>query len=552
MIGKVRRGGRVAGLLRYLYGPGRANEHVNPHLVAGWREPDELELPLRAGGKRDFTRLTTLLRQPCAAIGEAERVWHCIVRAAPQDRDLTDAEWAYVAREVMHRTGLAPYGQEAEAVRWVAVHHGDNHIHIVATIARQDGGKARTSNDFYRLREVCRAVEAELGLRRTAPGDRTAAKRPTRAEREQAGRRGWSQIPRETLRRHVAAAAAATLSTEDLIARLAQVGVRVRLRRRDDGEVVGYAVALDHHRTAAGALVWYGGGALAADLTWPKLRARWRRTPQDELREKVAAAARAALGEQDFFRRLAEQGVLVRLRHSQTNPGQVTGYAVSLPGMTRTPGRDRWGSGEPIWYAGGRLAGWLTLPRLRRRWRTGGEDWARAEREALYGEAAQAASAAAARIRQDPASAADAAWAAADSLRVAAAALGNPVLAKAADEYERAARTPYGRIPAPSPEGIRLRSAVRLLALSGTMSRDTTLAGVVVIGALTSLVAAVADLRRAQQRAAQEAAARQAANRLLTQVTVSATPPAHLHPVRLPQDPPGQSESMVREPRHGW
>ena len=80
--------------------------------------------------------------------------------------------------------------------------------------------------------------------------------------------------------------------------------------------------------------------ALAADLTWPKLCARWRRTPRDELREKVAAAARDARGEEEFFHRLAEQGVLVRLRHSQTNPGQVTGYAVSLPGMTRTAGRD--------------------------------------------------------------------------------------------------------------------------------------------------------------------------------------------------------------------
>ncbi|MCT9932265.1 hypothetical protein N5079_18860 [Planotetraspora sp. A-T 1434] len=101
-------------------------------------------------------------------------------------------------------------------------------------------------------------------------------------------------------------------------------------------------------------------------------------------------------------------------------------------------------------------AAWLSLPQLRRLWRTAEEGWTRAEREALYGEAAHAASAAAARIRQDPASAADAARAAADVLRVAAAALGNPVLARAAEEYDRAARNAYGRIPKPSPEGIRL------------------------------------------------------------------------------------------------
>ena len=67
-------------------------------------------------------------------------VWHCAVRAAPQDRMLSDDEWAQIAGDIMHRTGVAPYGQEDDAVRWVAVRHGDDHIHIVAMLARQDGG----------------------------------------------------------------------------------------------------------------------------------------------------------------------------------------------------------------------------------------------------------------------------------------------------------------------------------------------------------------------------------------------------------------------------
>src|SRR6185312_17010867 len=37
VIGRVlARGSNLAGLLYYLYGPGKACEHVNPHLVAGW------------------------------------------------------------------------------------------------------------------------------------------------------------------------------------------------------------------------------------------------------------------------------------------------------------------------------------------------------------------------------------------------------------------------------------------------------------------------------------------------------------------------------------
>ncbi len=60
--------------------------------------------------------------------------------------------------------------------------------------------------------------------------------------------------------------------------------------------------------------------------------------------------------------------------------------------------------------------------------------------------------------------AADAAWAAADTLHAAAAALGSRVLRQAADSYDRAARAPYGRIPAPGQPGNNLRRTARLLS----------------------------------------------------------------------------------------
>jgi hypothetical protein len=103
---------------------------------------------------------------------------------------LSDDEWAQLACEIMHRTGLAPYGQEDQAVRWVAVRHAANHIHLVAMLARQDGTRPRLWNDYYRIGEACRAAEHRFGLRATAPRDRTAAHRPTRAESEKARRRG--------------------------------------------------------------------------------------------------------------------------------------------------------------------------------------------------------------------------------------------------------------------------------------------------------------------------------------------------------------------------
>jgi hypothetical protein len=229
MIGKVcPRGGRVAGLLYYLYAPGRHEEHTDPHLIAGWRHPAELEPPLRPDGHRDFRQLNGLLQQPHDALGERgfdRPVWHCSVRAAPGDRTLSDDEWAQVACEVMDRVGLAPYGQEDEAVRWVAVRHAADHIHIVAMLARQDGTRPKLWNDYYQVGKACRAAEDRFGLRATAPRDRTAARRPTRAESEKARRHGLREPPRVTLRRPVATAAAGASSEQQFFARLDTEGI---------------------------------------------------------------------------------------------------------------------------------------------------------------------------------------------------------------------------------------------------------------------------------------------------------------------------------------
>src|SRR6266851_1002715 len=100
VIGKVIRGSNARGLLRYLYGPGKANEHTDPHLVAAFGDPRELEPDLRSDGSRDLRRLGGLLSQPLALdpLGACGKpVWHCSVRAAPGDRMLSDEEWGQVA-----------------------------------------------------------------------------------------------------------------------------------------------------------------------------------------------------------------------------------------------------------------------------------------------------------------------------------------------------------------------------------------------------------------------------------------------------------------------
>jgi hypothetical protein len=280
VIGKVIRGTHAGRLLYYLYGPGQAYEHTDPHLVAGFSDPHELEPDRHRDGSRDLRRLTGLLAQPMAALagpGYDKPAWHCAVRAAPGDRILSDLEWAQVAARIMQRTGLAAEHDEL-GVRWVAVRHAADHVHIVATLARQDGGRPRVWNDFYRVREACRDAERWFALCPTAPGDRTAARRSTRAESEQAARRGWDETPRARLHREVSVAAAGAGTEQEFFTRLEQTGVAVRKRLStiNPGEVTGYAVGLPQHTTKDGGIVWYGGGKLAADLTLPKLRHRWR------------------------------------------------------------------------------------------------------------------------------------------------------------------------------------------------------------------------------------------------------------------------------------
>jgi len=465
VIGKVcPRGQDLAGLIRYLYGPGRREEHTDPHIIAGYRDPADLEPPLRANGTRDFRRLTGLLQLPHDALGKwgyAKPVWHTSMRAAPEDRMLSDAEWAGIARDVMHRTGLCPRGDEDDAVRWIAIRHGPDHIHLVAMLARQDRTRPRLWNERYRVRDACLAAEERYGLRSTAPADRTAARRPTRAETGKAERQHRDEPARLALRRHVSTAAASAASTEE------------------------------------------------------------------------------------FFAKLDQAGVLVRKRYSVTNPGQVTGYAVALPGDTAK-------DGAPVWYGGGKLAADLSWPRLAQRWtRPARPDSPLTpdEADAVWEYAARTAADATARIRfytatGNPAAAADAACAASDALHTAAAALDSRDLLRAADELDRAARQPWGRIPPPSPAGNQLRHAARLISAYAYLTGDRTLTPIVLLVRLAALAEALAELRESQQRAAQAAAALRAARHLRT--ATRPAPPTARPPGRPATTPPPPKQSRPR------
>jgi relaxase-like protein len=291
VIGKVSRGWRVYGLIAYLFGPGRHNEHTDPHVVASWDGcPDLHQPPEHAPGVFEVGGLADLLTAPAVAAGVPQRepprdsggtrpagpVWHCSLRAAPEDRELSDDEWAEVVADVLHRTGIAPR-DDPGACRWVAVRHAPDHVHIAAVLVRQDTlTRTHPHRDYLRVGEACQAAEARYGLRRTTRrGDRTAPRAPTRAEREKAARHRQPDTPRDRLRRYAQTAAARAASVEEFLDLVARVTVRTRVRRDTAGRVTGYALAELGDRDRHGQQVWFSGRALAPDLTVPALAARW-------------------------------------------------------------------------------------------------------------------------------------------------------------------------------------------------------------------------------------------------------------------------------------
>lgn len=123
MIPKIILGkGDTRRLIAYLFGKGTANEHVDPHLVASWNgfAPDPGRSPHR-DPKEVEKQLHTQLDQPVAILGRRApktTVWHCPLRAAPEDPILTDAQWAEIALRIVAAAASPPPETQKPAAGW--------------------------------------------------------------------------------------------------------------------------------------------------------------------------------------------------------------------------------------------------------------------------------------------------------------------------------------------------------------------------------------------------------------------------------------------------
>ncbi|MFC9847896.1 relaxase/mobilization nuclease domain-containing protein [Streptomyces sp. NPDC060223] len=274
----VKPGNRTYGVLAYLFDKGDANEHTDQHIVASWDDfvpdPGPWDSP---GHKQRLGQLTRALDLRVKQAGDKAsegHVWHCSIRAAPEDRILTDAEWAAIARRVLHATGIAPDG-DPDGCRWVAVRHAEDHIHIVATKVRGDLRRPRNWNDYHRAMNELRAVEDDFDLTRVTHGPEAAAgtsavKRSTRAEEEKAKRLGHDKTARERLRHTVRTALSHANDLDEFFNLLADAGLQVETRTLPSGDLQGYKVALPDDGTP----IWFSGSSLATDLSLPQIRQR--------------------------------------------------------------------------------------------------------------------------------------------------------------------------------------------------------------------------------------------------------------------------------------
>ncbi|MEU9111188.1 mobilization protein [Streptomyces sp. NPDC048483] len=278
MIAAIKPAGtKTRGLLAYLYGRGTHDEHFDPHIVAAFAM-----LAMPDPGRDENATLTELghyLDEPVrlrnSEFGKpvTDHVWHCPVRAAPEDRYLSDAEWGEIAQRIVAAASIAPEGDDL-ACRWIAVRHADDHIHILATTVREDGRRPKLHDSGIRVGDECREIEKDYGLRRLKKGDGTGTRRPTQAEMHKAERLGWEQPAQQWLEDRIRAAIPHVTDAEELLAYLEADGVLLKVKRGPSGDPLGYAAGRPGDLNGKHEQIFHPGGRIAPDLSLPKLKAR--------------------------------------------------------------------------------------------------------------------------------------------------------------------------------------------------------------------------------------------------------------------------------------
>ncbi len=320
------RGKDMAGLMRYLYGPGKANEHTEQHLVAAshdlefayagrlsggeaselgrvveasWHEQVAEANALVGAGRGGVSRASLKTGDGAVSDAEKEHVYHLIV-SLPPGAEWSDEQWATVARDVVEGMGFDAGGDDDKGCRWAAVRHGlsakgNDHLHIAVNLVRQDGRRQQLPANDYRLANQVRATieqrqsyvlplhDAGRAPVRSLPGYTIAEHSIAKDRAKQSG----PFLPDRVFLQQVvrAAATAARTEAEWLDAVTDAPDVEIEAARWAEGgrpEVTGYKV-----RRGDGP--WLSASQLAPDLTLSTLRPRWAEHEDAETRAAAVA-----------------------------------------------------------------------------------------------------------------------------------------------------------------------------------------------------------------------------------------------------------------------
>lgn len=216
----------------------------------------------------------------------AKPVWHMSLRAAPEDPNLSDAQWRDIAQAHAEAMGWSSHP-------WVVVRHGEDHVHVVVSRVDFEGQVWSRRDDRYKAREACLQVEREYRLRRTdleGPKQDAPRRAPSRTATTSKDRKDTAKLSQGEFRRaertaqppartHVAEQVRAARAhaqrmgggREHFEAALTEAGVQWRANVASTGRMNGYSFHAPGHNDAQGDPVWWKASDLDRSLSWGRL-----------------------------------------------------------------------------------------------------------------------------------------------------------------------------------------------------------------------------------------------------------------------------------------
>lgn len=548
-------GWRPAGLIAYLFGPGRYEEHRDPRVVASWDDAPSFHQPPKL---------------PAVKLGEE------VIEPGEFDFDLrplnaTMEEWPRRAK--LPVTNPPPIPQAlGDAAEQREIEYWSEWLRVSGK--RKPPREAPEWVRWHRYDPKAQRIVLRPGYVwhcpvRLAPDDPTltdaqwdmiAQRLMTATGLQQEGCR-WIAVRHADDHIHLVA----TLVSE-------RTGRRV-YPRNDFAKLRAACQQLEKELGLTG----------TPDIDWTASRQPSRREvgkadrtgrgepARVELRRVVSQTAAAARDGGEFLRLLQQEGLVVRVQ--RTSEGQIRGYAVGLP-------TDVTAEGRPVLYSGSKLARDLTWPKLLERWastpthepaelpRTESGHPTPAARRAVLAEAAEVVNRAAAALHAGHEDGGGIAHAAGEVLATLSAAKEGREpgeLSAVLDTFDRATRTPHRVLPGElGPLARELRWAARHLARVGALSGrgHEKFATAALLVALASLIAEIGAWRQLRGRVHQAAAADRAARAIPTGTAgrptrlgagTRLTPPRGTEPAAKPAhhsrvpSPPGQTPQRPRQ-----